>query len=254
MALCVDKRKEIGSSRGQSKAAKRGLSSKLFAEEPFRSMSKKNNLLNLSGGNRRLTGESLVPWSFFLVNLHWVGKLKTLFLPCFLYPVNVPFVWGKNTKSLQDPSRQEGFGEKNGHLLTEWGSTLLFPICLQYLYFIAKLFECLLVWCVYFHVEVREVESIYLHFQVQNWGCDMFKVTQKICGGVRNWSLILDQAAATEPFCLVGLCKRSSANFLSSISRLHWLPNCLGKLCITSPWEPLMDTFFVSLLTLQGLS
>lgn len=50
-------------------------------------------------------------------------------------------------KALQDASRQEGFGEKKkkGHLLTEWGSTLLFPICLQYLYFIAKLFECLLV-------------------------------------------------------------------------------------------------------------
>lgn len=52
------------------------------------------------------------------------------------------------------------------HLLSAWGTTWLFPICLQYLHSIAKLFECLPVSCVYFHVTVREAESIYLHFPI----------------------------------------------------------------------------------------
>lgn len=67
-------------------------------------------------------------------------------------------------EALQDASSQErSGGKKTGQLLSAWGTTL-FPICLQCLHSIAKLFECLSVSRVYFHVTVREVERFYLHF------------------------------------------------------------------------------------------
>lgn len=68
-------------------------------------------------------------------------------------------------EALQDASSQEkSGGKKTGQLLSAWGTTLLFPICLQCLHSIAKLFECLPISRVYFHVTVREVERLYLHF------------------------------------------------------------------------------------------
>lgn len=179
-------------------------------------MYKKNNLFNLGVGSRRLSGEPLVPWSLSDVNLSTVGKHKELFLPGFLCPVNLPFVWGKITKALPGHSRQEGFGKKlcswmGQHFVISYQSAVLVLYC-QAIWKspgLMCLFSCR-----------RKGSWEYL----SSFPCaelrlsDTFRVTQKMCYGVRSWSLILGQAAATGLFCHVGLCKRSSANSLSSIS------------------------------------
>lgn len=49
---------------------------------------------------------------------------------------------GRSRRHCRIPAGKKGLGKS---WAAEWGSTLLFPICLQHLYFIAKLFESLLV-------------------------------------------------------------------------------------------------------------
>lgn len=147
-------------------------------------MYKKNNLLNLG---RRLSGEHLVPWSLSDVNLSWVGKHKELFLPCFLCPMNLHFVWGKITKALPDPSRQAGFGKKLGIWMGQ-------HFVISYLSAVLVLY-CQAIW------KSPDLMCLFSCRRKGSWGylssfpgaelrlSDTFWVTQKICDGIRNWSL-----------------------------------------------------------------
>lgn len=141
----------------------------------------------LGVGSRRLSGERLVPWSLSDVNLSWVGKHKELFLPGFLCPVNLPFVWGKITKALPDPSRQEGFGKKLGswmgqHFVISYLSAVL-------------VFYCQVIWkspglmCLFSCHRKGSCEYLSSFPGAELRLSDTFRVTQKICDGMRNWSL-----------------------------------------------------------------
>lgn len=125
------------------------------------------------------------------VNLCWLGKHKALFLPCFLCPVNLPFLWGKITKALQDPSRQEeGFGKK------KWASPHWMGqyFVISYLSAVLVLY-CQAIWmppglmCLFSYHSKGSWEYLSSFPGAELRLSDTFKVTQKICDGVRNWSL-----------------------------------------------------------------
>lgn len=180
-------RTEVWSSRGQTKAAKWGLSPELFGKEHFWEMYKKNDLFSLGVGSRRLSGEPLVPTSLWDVNLSWVGKHKELFLPGFLCPVNLPFVWGKITKALPDPSRQEGFGKKLGswmgqHFVISSLSAVLVLYC-------QAIWKSPALMCLFSCHRKGSWEYLSSFPGAELRLSDTFRVTQKICAGMRNWPL-----------------------------------------------------------------
>lgn len=62
------------------------------------------------------------------------------------------------------PAAKKDLGEKKLGNSSLHGALLYFPFACSACTLIAKLFECLPVSRVYFHVTVREVERFYLHF------------------------------------------------------------------------------------------
>lgn len=148
---------------------------------------KKNDLFSLGVGSRRLSGEPLVPTSLWDVNLSWVGKHKELFLPGFLCPVNLPFVWGRITKALPAPSRQEGFGKKLGswmgqHLVISYLSAVLVLYC-------QAIWKSPALMCLFSCHRKGSWEYLSSFPGAELRLSDTFRVTQKICDGMRNWSL-----------------------------------------------------------------
>lgn len=182
------------------------------------------------------------------LRLNWVGKLKALFLLCFLCPVNLPFVWGKDCKGIAGSHQTRRIWKK------KWAPPHWKGQCFVISYFSAVLLLlCQAIWMVVvcFHVTVREVVIIYLHFQLQNWHSQSYPENLWWSQELISLSLLL--AAPAELFCLVCLLERSSSYFFWSISKLCQLLYCLEAL-----FNLTMRTFDGYILgfptTLQGLS